>query len=102
MPRWPLALLAGLLLLQACPPCAAYGVVPRGAHSRALLQKDAADDGPADGNAPPSAKRAPPAPDDDPADFPPRVMEMLAGYLDNKALVSFCWRGWRETRWRLF
>ena len=88
MRRRPTLALVGLLLLCATP-ATPYAVFPAPSSGRALLQKDA--DADADAFAPPAAKRAArPPPDDDPADFPPRVMEMLAGYLDNKARVRGC------------
>lgn len=100
MRRWPLLLLAGLLLLQKRPGDA-YAVVPRSSCSRALLQKDVDDE---KTNVPPGgANKRPPRfpPDDDPADFPPRVAEMLAGYLDNKALVRWV-RALAPRRYALF
>jgi len=88
-----LALLALLLLLAACatPPVAAYGVTVR-RRGRGLSQKQEEEPGSAANSDGPPAKRAAPAaaatPVDDPADWPPAVLDLLGGYLDNKDLVK--------------
>ena len=75
-----------LILLSAIPSTTAYGVRP---HARSLLQKQE-EGGAANSDGGGGGKKAPPAPAtpvDDPADWPPTVLDMLGGYLDNKDLV---------------